>query len=383
MGRLGVAVSVAPTSGRADELHVELRKRLGNPAADNEGLTVDARFSVGNGFSILFGPSGAGKTTILDCVAGLQKPDLGRIGVNSETLFDSKQQVNIPTRRRNIGYLFQTLALFPHMTAQQNIEYGLAGLDARERQARSSEIADSFGVAGLLDRRPAKISGGERQRVALARSLVTQPKALLLDEPMSALDRTTKSKILDDLRKWNETHAVPILYVTHEREEVYALGDRVLVLEAGKIVADGTPHEVLSRPQLESIAQLAGFENIFDCLVVAAHAEQGTMTCCIEGTAVTLEVPLTRVATGKPIRVGIRAGDILVASSQPHGLSARNVIAGNITWLRQQDVTVIAEVDCGALFTVHLTPGARRSLSLENGKPVWLVLKTYSCHVLQ
>jgi molybdate transport system ATP-binding protein len=196
------------------------------------------------------------------------------------------------------------------------------------------------------------------------------------------LDRNTKSKILDDLRNWNESHAVPILYVTHEREEVYALGDRVLVLEDGKIVADGT-HEVLNRPLRESVAQLAGFENIFDCSVVAAHPDQGTMTCRIDRTEVTLEVPLTRIATVRPIWVGIRAGDILVASSQPHDLSARNLIAGRVLALRQQDVTVIAQVDCGAVFTVHLTLGARQSLNLETGTPVWLVLKTYSCHVLQ
>jgi molybdate transport system ATP-binding protein len=378
-----MAMSSVSTGTRADQLNVAIRKSLGGSADGTSRFEVEAEFAVGTGFTILFGPSGSGKTTILDCVAGLQRPTSGRIAVDGSVFYDSANQINVPTRQRNVGYLFQTLALFPHMTVRHNIEYGLAQLDPSERQARSREIADSFGIAGLLDRRPRKISGGERQRVALARALVTRPKALLLDEPMSALDRATKSRILDDLREWNEGHAVPILYVTHEREEVYALGDRVLVLEAGKIVADGTPHEVLARPQLESVAQLAGFENIFDCLIGASHPDQGTMTCRVAGSEVTLEVPLTRVATGKPIRVGIRAGDILVASSQPHDLSARNVIAGKIVSLRRQDVTVIVEVDCGAVFTVHLTPGARQSLGLEIGKPVWLVLKTYSCHVLQ
>jgi molybdate transport system ATP-binding protein len=374
-------VNVASAPVRTDELRVEVRKVLGSPA--DRGLNIEAHFAVGAGFTILFGPSGAGKTTVLDCVAGLQTPDSGSVEVNGAVFFDSEKQVNVPTRRRNIGYLFQTLALFPHMTARQNIEYGLAHLATSTRQARSNEIAESFGITELLDRRPVKISGGERQRVALARALVTRPQTLLLDEPMSALDRNTRSRILDDLRGWNENHAVPILYVTHEREEVYALGDRVLVLEAGKIVAEGTPHDVLSRPLRESVAQLAGFENIFDCSVVAAHPDQGTMTCRIKGSEVTLEVPLTRVATAKPICVGIRAGDILLASSQPHDLSARNVLQGKIRSLRRQDVAIIAEVDCGALFTVHLTLGARQSLSLETGKPVWLVVKTYSCHVLQ
>jgi molybdate transport system ATP-binding protein len=155
------------------------------------------------------------------------------------------------------------------------------------------------------------------------------------------------------------------------------------VLEAGKLIADGTPHEVLVRPQFESVAQLAGFENIVECSVTATDVEQGTMTCRIAGTSVCLEVPLSRVDTTKPIRVGIRAGDILVATSVPQGLSARNVIAGCIVSLRQQDITVIAEVDCGAKFIVHLTPGARDSLQLEVGKQLWMVVKTYSCHVLQ
>jgi len=140
---------------------------------------------------------------------------------------------------------------------------------------------------------------------------------------------------------------------------------------------------VLSRPGRESVAQLAGFENIFDGELVATHPAQGTMTCRIAGSALTLEVPLTRMSGTREIQVGIRAGDILVASEAPHGLSARNVFPGRIASLRREDVTVIAEVDCGARFVVHVTPGALQSLALEAGKPIWLVLKTYSCHVLQ
>ena len=212
---------------------------------------------------------------------------------------------------------------------------------------------------------------------------MTRPVALLLDEPMSALDAVTKARILDDLRRLNDQQAVPILYVTHERDEVYALGDRVLVLQAGSVVADGPPQEALGRPLLESVAQLAGFENIFECTVIAVHEHEGTMSCRIAGTNVTLETPLVRVDSKKAIQVGIRAGDVLLATQQPQGLSARNVIAGTIVSLRQQDVTVIAEVDCGARFVVHLTPGACISLELAAREPIWLVVKTYSCHVLQ
>lgn len=383
MGVVGVAVSAAELAVSPQELSVVVQKRLCNEGKSEASLHLDVRFSLASGFTILFGASGAGKTTVLDCIAGLQNPDSGRIAVGDALLFSSEKGIDLPARSRNLGYLFQTLALFPHMTVRQNIEYGLSSLDRLERTSRTSEIAESFGITGLLERRPAEISGGERQRVALARALVIRPRALLLDEPLTALDAVTKARILDDLRRWNDRRAVPILYVTHQREEVHALGDRVLVLEAGKLIADGTPHEVLSRPQFESVAQLAGFENIMECAVVASHPDQGTMTCLIAGTNVSLEVPLSRVAMEKPVRVGIRAGDILVATSLPQGLSARNVIAGTIVSLQQQDVTVIAEVNCGAKFTVHLTPGARDSLGLAAGKQLWLVVKTYSCHVLQ
>lgn len=380
---MGLAVSGAAEVFVGRGLSVSVHKLLSGQSSSGPLFQLDVQFTIAAGFTILFGASGSGKTTVLDCIAGLQQPDSGRIAVGDVALFDARNGIDLPAHHRHIGYLFQTLALFPHMTSRQNIEYGLSSLARAVRDSRICEIAESLGIAELLQRRPSDISGGERQRVALARALVTRPRALLLDEPLTALDAVTKTRILDDLRRWNERHAVPILYVTHEREEVYALGDRVLALEAGKLIADGPPHEVLGRPQFESVAQLAGFENIFGCSVDASHPEHGTMTCRIEGTSVSLEVPIFRVDTKKPARVGIRAGDILVATSLPLGLSARNVIAGAIVSMRQQDVTVIADVDCGTKLVVHLTPGACQSLGLEVGKQVWLVVKTYSCHVLQ
>lgn len=378
-----MAVIAATDASPSGALSVSLKKEILGAKQSETGFSLDVAFTVGAGFTILFGESGAGKTTILDCVAGLQTADSGRIAIDGAELFNSERAIMVPTRNRHIGYLLQTLALFPHMTGRQNVEYGLVSVSASECENRVSEIAESFGILGVLERKPSEISGGERQRVALARALVLGPRALLLDEPMVALDAVTKARILDDLRRWNELHTVPILYVTHDREEVRALGDRMLVLDEGRVIADGTPHEVLSRPRQESVAQLVGFENIFECAVVATHPEQGTMTCLIAGTHVALEAPLTRVKEELPIQVGIRAGDILVATAQPTGLSARNVLAGKIVSLRRQDVTVVAEVDCGAIFVIHLTPGACQSLELLAGKPIWLVVKTYSCRVLQ
>jgi molybdate transport system ATP-binding protein len=360
---------------------VSLRKRLTGEGA--EQFFLDLQFTAATGLTVLFGTSGSGKTTVLDCIAGLRRPDSGKIVADNVEVFDSASAVDVPTQHREVGYLFQTLALFPHMTARQNIEYGLAALNGEERASRVGEIADSFGISHVLERRPRKMSGGERQRVALARALVRRPRVLLLDEPMTALDAATKARIVDDLRRWIASHAVPVLYVTHDRGEVYALGDRVLVLENGRIISDGTPHEVLGRPAQESVAQLAGFENIFNCEAVAEHPEQGTMTCRILPSGPTIEAPLTRVAHGSNLRLGIRAGDILLANAPPQGLSARNVIAGRLVSLRREDVTVIVEVDCGAKFLVHLTPVATDFLQLTANQQVWLVVKTYSCHILQ
>jgi molybdate transport system ATP-binding protein len=206
-----------------------------------------------------------------------------------------------------------------------------------------------------------------------------------LDEPLAALDTPTKAKIIDDLRAWNQTHGIPILYVTHSREEVFALGERIIVVEAGRIVAQGTPHEVMSAPLQEADAQLVGFENVFDAVVESVHPERGTMNCRVSGDSgpVVLETPLVRGGVGSALRVGIRAGDILLATVPPLGLSARNVIPGRIASLEQRDVIVCARVKCRVEMEVHLTLAARDSLQLAPGREVWLVIKTHSCHLMQ
>src|SRR3989442_5522409 len=366
-------------SAEADALSAQIRKRFANLGADFE---LEVAFALSPGITILFGPSGAGKTTLLDCIAGLTVPDSGRIVMENQNFFDSAHGINLAVRRRRIGYVFQELALFPHLSVKRNIEYGLTGLDAGERNRRSHAILESFRIAHLRARRPGEISGGERQRVALARALVTDPCLLLLDEPLAALDAATKSKIVEDLRAWNPVHRIPILYVTHSREEVFALGERVLVLENGRIIVQGTPHEVMSAPRQETVALLSGFENIFDATVVAAHEDRGTMTCRITGRDVELEAPMVRADVGSTLPVGSRAGDILLATVQPSGLSARNIIRGTMISAEQRDVVVVATVDCGVEVAVHLTLAARDSLHLRPGSQVWLVVKTYSCHLM-
>ncbi len=365
----------------SSELEVRIRKRFPNPEGT---FSLNVHFRALAGFTILFGASGAGKTTLLDCVAGLTEPDEGRLTAGGEDLYDSEKKTNVPAWRRKIGYVHQDLALFPHMTAEENVGYGLQKLGASERQRRSREMLEVFKIAELSGRRPAEISGGERQRVALARALVTEPRALLLDEPLAALDRPTKSSLVADLRKWNQSHRVPILFVTHNHEEVFALGDEVIVLDAGRIVAQGRPHEVMRARRMETVAQLSGFENIFDAKVMALNETRGTMVCRLAGASdVDLETPLVRAQVGSRMKVGIQAGDLLLATEDPQGLSARNILPGTIRQLTQRDVIVSAMVDCGGVeFEVHLTLAARDGLKLGAGKKVWVVVKTHSCHMM-
>jgi molybdate transport system ATP-binding protein len=368
----------------ANTLTARIRKSFPTPERE---FSLDVEFSAAPGFTILFGASGSGKTTLLDCVAGLATPDAGRIAVGGRVLFDEEPHIEVPVAKRGVGYVLQDLALFPHLNVEQNTEYGLAHLPGSERKQRAAVMLREFRIEHLRQQRPAKISGGERQRVALARALVTDPCVLLLDEPLAALDAATKSKILDDLRRWNQAHGIPILYVTHSREEVIALGERVLVMEQGRIIAQGTPHEVLSTPLQETVAQLAGFENIFEATVWLIHEDRGTITCRLPadtpGAFVLLETPLIRAEMGARVRVGIRAGDILLATVKPEGLSARNVIPGRIVSVERRDMIISARVDCGVEMEVYLTLAARDALQLAAGREAWLVIKTHSCHLMQ
>jgi len=412
---------VVPSTGTAD---IRLRRKLAS-GSESGSFELDVAFVLQSGITILFGASGAGKTTLLDSIAGLSTPDAGRIAVGGRVLFDLQAGVNLPPKNRRIGYVFQDLALFPHLTVEANVGYGLTSLRATERKERVAEALESLGIAPLRERRPAQLSGGERQRVALARALVTQPSILLLDEPLAALDLPIRMKIADDLRRSIQNLPIPVLYVTHSRDEVFMLGERLLVMEQGKLIAQGTPHEVMSAPQSETVAQLAGFENLVDAQVMSIHEERGTMTCEVMRTSdlsvglegvrlpavplqardrggttevvpsqntahgenstwarVELETPLVRAQVGAKLRLGISAGDILLATSAPVGLSARNVLPGKLLSLSQRDAIIVARVDCGVELSVHLTLGARDSLELTPGGQVWVIVKTHSCHLL-
>lgn len=348
----------------------------------NSSFVLDVSLEAPPGITIVFGPSGAGKSTLLDCVAGLVRPDTGRIAIGEHVLFDSAMRIDVSPQKRRIAYVFQSLALFPHLTVERNIAYGLKDIAEHDRRARVAEILEAFRVAELRNRRPAQISGGERQRTALARSLVTAPRVLLLDEPLTGLDADLKASIVKDLRAWTAAKRIPILYVTHSREEVDALGERMIAIDNGGVVSHGAPMDVLDAPRRKRLAQAAGFENLLNATVLALREADGVMSVRLGESACELEVPLAHASAGDRVQIAIRAGDILLASEHPRGLSARNTLEGRVVSLERRGAMMIARVDCGVAFAVHVTPGAVRALELAAGKHVWLILKTHSCHLV-
>jgi molybdate transport system ATP-binding protein len=361
-------------------LRVQIEKAFRSAEASSFQLKINETFPAG--FTVLFGPSGAGKSTLLDCIAGLAKADSGRITFDNEIFLDSEKGIILPPQKRGIGYVFQSLALFPHLTVEQNVAYGVTGLPTVEREKRMERVADIFHIRALRTRKPGELSGGEKQRVALARSVVHEPRVLLLDEPLTGLDAGLRHAILQDLRIWNATHQIPILYVTHNREEVDAIGNRVIAMVDGHVRARGTPKEVLDAPRALALAQATGFENVLDARVLEHRADDGIMRVTLDSSECELEIPLGKDQIGAPIQVAIRAGDILLATRLPYGLSARNVLPGKVESIETHGTLVSVQVDAGVRFTVHVTPGAMRSLELAVGSVVWLVIKTHSCHVV-
>ena len=361
-------------------LSVSIEKQFRTASSPDFCLQINEEFLPG--FTVLFGPSGAGKSTLLDCIAGLQRPDAGRISLGDEAFYDPASQTVLPPQRRQIAYVFQSLALFPHLTVQENVAYGVTSTDKRQRESAVDRTLRSFHIAELRHRKPRQLSGGEQQRVALARSLAADPRILLLDEPLTGLDAGLREAILQDLRAWNASRRIPILYVTHNREEVYAIGERMIALEHGKVVSRGIPREVLDSPRAVPIAHAAGFENVLTAKVKELRPPDGIMRVVLVPSNTELEIPLGIMQPGDSVQVAIRAGDILLATEMPRSISARNIISGTVESLEQRGPLIVVNVNAGVHFVVHVTPGALHSLHLEPSLAVWLVLKTHSCHPL-
>ena len=340
---------------------------------------------------VLFGPSGSGKTTALRSLAGLVRPMSGRIEIAGLTVYDSAEGMWVPAHRRRAGYLTQQYHLFPHLTLAQNISYGLGpGWGPfRKGPVDIAEHLDTLQLRGLEDRYPWELSGGQQQRAALARAMATQPQLLLLDEPFSALDAGLRRSLRRGLRATLSRRPIPVVLVTHDREEALALGDRVQVIDDGRTIARGVPVEVLGQPGQTAVANLVGVENLFRMRVESRHPRDGTMrlTCDGKDGPVVLEAPLDEgpldYLADDWVTVGIRASDIILSSSEPSGSSARNRLQGTVSRIEARPPGYTVELDCGVPLQCHVTGASLEEMGIRAGQQLWAVFKASSCFLVE
>jgi molybdate transport system ATP-binding protein len=304
-------------------LTIDFHRRLGN-------FTLDISLNVGRELAVLFGRSGAGKSVTLRAVAGLMTPDNGHIALNGRALFDSNAHINLPPQARRIGYVPQSYALFPHMSAAQNIAYALKGLPRAEAERRVAEMVTLVGLTGMAERRPDQLSGGQQQRVALARALARKPDALLLDEPLSALDAPTRADLRRNLRELQVRFQIPVLFVTHDLAEAYFMADRLAVYGEGRILQFDAPGVVLRHPANRRVAQLMGVKNVFDAKVIGRDGP-GLRVCVGEVAMVTPPVPTTSVIRHPTsVAICIRSERVLLVRPERLSGERENLLQGRI-----------------------------------------------------
>jgi molybdate transport system ATP-binding protein len=350
-------------------IEVDVAHRLG-------AFTLEVRFTSQGRLTAFFGQSGAGKTSLVNVIGGLIRPDRGRVAVDGTTLTDTAAGIFVPTHRRRVGYVFQEGRLFPHLTVRQNLLFGRWFRPPHERKIELETVLDLLGIGHLLHRRPGALSGGEKQRVAIGRALLASPRLLLMDEPLAALDEERKAEILPFIERLRDEADVPIIYVSHSLAEVSRLADSIVVLRNGRVVAAGDPAEVLSRSELvpQDAVQEAG-------AVIEARVSQhdiGFGLTALQSKAGLLRAPYLDLPTGTTVRVRIRARDVMVANAPPVGLSALNVLAGRVVELRNSGAAVVeVAIDCnGVKLAARLTRKSVETLRLVPELPVYVILKS-------
>ncbi len=351
-------------------VRVSLRHQLGT-------FDLDLAFEVEEtGVTALFGPSGAGKSTIINAVAGLLRPDRGRIRINGQVVYDSDAGIFVPPRRRNVGYVFQDARLFPHLSVRRNLLYGWRRTRDRISGPEIYRLVTLLGLETLLDRRPLSLSGGEKQRVAIGRAVLRSPDLLLLDEPLSGLDRKRRDEILPYLARLRDAYGVPMLYVSHAIDEVTRLADTVQVVDGGRIVAAGPVADIFSRLDLFPLTGRFEAGSVIDTTVVRHDDAYGLTLLGFTGGELT--VPHVSAAAGENIRVRIRAQDIVIALGPPDAISSNNVIAAHVSGIRVDPETYAdVQLTCGSIRLVaRITRRSLDRLELEPGKAVYAIIKS-------
>jgi molybdate transport system ATP-binding protein len=352
-------------------LHVSVTRR-------RTGFALEANLDAPTpGVIALFGRSGSGKTTLVNIISGLLAPDSGEIRLDDQALTDTRRGIAVPVERRRIGYVFQDARLFPHLTVLGNLRYG-------ERRARVpavigfDEVVALLGLGSVLQRKPRQLSGGERQRVALGRALLAQPHLLLLDEPLASIDVARREEVLPYLEALRDRLAIPMVYVSHQFDEVLRLATHVALMESGRVLAEGPVDEMSLYPELQSIVGPDLVGAVVEGVVVRVDAESGTAELAV-GTG-TLQVSLREVPPGARVRLQLLARDIILATQPVQGLSVRNALASTVIAISDDGFgAVLVRLDLGgAIVLARITQSARRALQLRPGDAVWTLVKAAS-----
>jgi len=330
------------------------------------------------GVIALFGRSGCGKTTLVNLLAGLLGGAQGRIALDGQVWFDSARGLLVPAEQRRIGYVFQDARLFPHYSVRGNLDYGARRAPQPPDAARFDEVIDLLGLAPLLQRRPGSLSGGERQRVALGRALLSQPQLLLLDEPLASLDAARRDEVLPWLERLRDQLHIPMVFVSHQFDEVLRLATEVLVMDAGRVVAQGDVASISLAPALRAIVGPDAIGAVLDGHI--KHIDAATGLADVRVGEGQLQLLCADAAIGRRVRVQLRARDIILATVEPQGLSVRNQLRGTLCSITPDGDSDLVEVDIGngTRVLARITRSATQQLQLRPGLALWVLVKAVS-----
>jgi len=352
-------------------LRVDVERRLG-------AFTLQVNFSAGVGLTALFGKSGSGKTSLVNVIAGLLKPDRGRVEVDGRVLFDRERGIDLPTARRRVGYVFQEGRLFPHLSVRQNLLYGRFFYGTNECSIQFDQAIELLGLAQLLERRPAALSGGEKQRVAIGRALLASPQVLLMDEPLASLDEQRKSEILQYIERLRDEVKIPIVYVSHAIEEVARLADTMVLMSGGTVRAAGRADQIMSRLDLRPMTGKYQAGALIETRVSAYDPKYCLSTLSFPGGE--LLVTSVSAAIGETVRVRVRARDVSLALAPPAGISILNVLRGTIAEIGALDGAFAdVRIQVGAASVLaRITRRSQEQLRLAPGQEIYAMIKAVS-----
>jgi molybdate transport system ATP-binding protein len=349
-------------------LIVDIDKAIGT-------FRLRAAFETKGTVTALFGRSGAGKTTLVNAIAGLVRPDRGSIALDRRVLVDTARNINVAVHRRGVGYVFQEGRLFPHLSVRENLLYGRRFASVPDRWGSLDQIVELLGIAELLVRRPADLSGGEKQRVAIGRALLASPSLLLLDEPLASLDQPRKVEILPYIVRLRDEKRLPMVYVTHNLDEVTHLADTIVLLSEGQTVASGTVNEIFGRFDLRRYTGAFEMSTVLRARIVSHDTRTGTTL--LVHPAGELSASALPGLPGTTARLRVRARDVAIAVGDPGNISIRNRLAATITEISTGDGEAVdVRLDAaGDVLVARITPEALQALGLAAGQSVVALIK--------